>query len=551
MTIASGPQPANVLILGGHPYSKEMKTQVPYQGTSGVEFTSMLHEVGFVRSACRIAYVTSVVPPSEDISNFFPEERNLTGGEALIHGRYCSKEIQAGLMNLQKEIALTKPKIIIALGDTALWSLTGEVSSSKWRGSLLKHESGAWIIPTYAPKTVMKMWSWRYIAVQDLRRAHAQLHSPVSEPEVSFIIEPTYAETLAYFRMITSRLASGTVHLSVDIETRSGHIDCIGIAHSETEAISIPFCTMTGGSYWNLEQEAQILFRLRLILKHKNARVSGQNFLYDASYLAKHWGWYPTPHFDTMIGHAVAFPGLRKSLDFLASLYLPFYRYWKDEAKEADTKVDDRERWEYNCKDCVVTWELVSHIGDALRKENLLKPFEFEMSLFDPLMQMMMRGVKINMTLRSEYSLSLLDDLAESSAWFSKLGEGVWRSEELVKSKTASAWYDSPTQQQKIFYNLLGMSVVRNRKTGRPTVDDEALKVFARKEPIFLPISKRLLQYRSLGVFYSTFVTANLDADNRARTSYNPVGTETFRFSSSIDAFRKGMNLQNIPKGDE
>jgi DNA polymerase I-like protein with 3'-5' exonuclease and polymerase domains len=35
------------------------------------------------------------------------------------------------------------------------------------------------------------------------------------------------------------------------------------------------------------------------------------------------------------------------------------------------------------------------------------------------------------------------------------------------------------------------------------------------------------------------------------RCTYNLAGTETFRFSSSEDAFGFGTNLQNIPKGDE
>ncbi len=57
-------------------------------------------------------------------------------------------------------------------------------------------------------------------------------------------------------------------------------------------------------------------------------------------------------------------------------------------------------------------------------------------------------------------------------------------------------------------------------------------------------------RYRSTGVFLSTFIQAPLDHDRRIRSSYNPVGTETLRFSSRADAFGFGTNLQNIPKGE-
>jgi DNA polymerase I-like protein with 3'-5' exonuclease and polymerase domains len=56
---------------------------------------------------------------------------------------------------------------------------------------------------------------------------------------------------------------------------------------------------------------------------------------------------------------------------------------------------------------------------------------------------------------------------------------------------------------------------------------------------------------RSLGVFRSTFLEAPVDTDERMRCSFNITGTETFRFSSSENAFGSGMNLQNVPSGDE
>jgi DNA polymerase I-like protein with 3'-5' exonuclease and polymerase domains len=44
------------------------------------------------------------------------------------------------------------------------------------------------------------------------------------------------------------------------------------------------------------------------------------------------------------------------------------------------------------------------------------------------------------------------------------------------------------------------------------------------------------------------FLTAEVDADSRLRTSYNVAGTETGRWSSSTNAFGSGTNLQNFPE---
>jgi len=71
------------------------------------------------------------------------------------------------------------------------------------------------------------------------------------------------------------------------------------------------------------------------------------------------------------------------------------------------------------------------------------------------------------------------------------------------------------------------------------------------REPITKPLIRAIQEYRSLGVFLSTFVLAGLDYDKRMRCSYNICGTETYRFSSSKNPFESGTNLQNIPKGNE
>ena len=89
------------------------------------------------------------------------------------------------------------------------------------------------------------------------------------------------------------------------------------------------------------------------------------------------------------------------------------------------------------------------------------------------------------------------------------------------------------------------------KKTFRPTTNDEALEKIATREPLLRPMTKIIREMRSIGVFISNFIKAQLDPDGRMRCSFNPAGTETYRFSSSTSAFDTGTNLQTIPEGDE
>ena len=103
----------------------------------------------------------------------------------------------------------------------------------------------------------------------------------------------------------------------------------------------------------------------------------------------------------------------------------------------------------------------------------------------------------------------------------------------------------------EFFYGDLNLPPIISRKTKNPTLDDEALAKLAQREPLLQPIIRAISEYRSIGVFRSTFVDAELDSDGRMRCSYNICGTETFRFSSAQNAFGSGTNLQNIPTGSK
>ena len=71
---------------------------------------------------------------------------------------------------------------------------------------------------------------------------------------------------------------------------------------------------------------------------HPNCWVRAQNGLYDCQHTYRWWHFVPNIKQDTMISHHTCFSGMKKSLDFQASMYCDYYFYWKGIHKELTNK---------------------------------------------------------------------------------------------------------------------------------------------------------------------------------------------------------------------
>jgi DNA polymerase I-like protein with 3'-5' exonuclease and polymerase domains len=290
--------------------------------------------------------------------------------------------------------------------------------------------------------------------------------------------------------------------------------------------------------YWSAEEEVAIVLRLQELLTHPRARCVGQNFLYDAQYFAKHYGFIPRLTDDTMFQQHVAYAGAPKGLDYLSSMYCEYHEYWKSEGKLWDPKVPEEQLWAYNCKDAVITFEVAEVLESALTQLKLTDQYAFQMELWWHTLHMMLRGIAVDKATKNRLGGELLEAIME-------------RENEITTILGHPINPRSPKQMQALFYHDLGMPVQYNRKTRRPSLDEEALQAIARKEPLLRDLIRRIVEVRSIGTIRSTFVEAREDSDGRMRSSFNPAGTESYRFASSTDAFGSGANLENIPRGLE
>ncbi|KKN64445.1 hypothetical protein LCGC14_0491330 [marine sediment metagenome] len=539
-----GPQPAKFLVVGEAPGGQEVSAGVPFVGQSGQEGARELQESGIPPESCRFTNVTMQRPPGNRIDEFFrtSKKKGVQDGAIYHRGQWAMPVLLEGIENLRREIIETNPNVVIALGNTALWACTGEWGITRWRGSQMVgniDDVSFRVVPTYHPAFIMRRWDQRWIALEDYKRANRTWR----EPDYDFLIRPSYGDVITWLDGIVSRLNNHTVKLAVDIETRSRQIACIGIADSDRHALCIPIlCVENPSGYWDLEEELQIVLKIREVITHPNAHIVGQNYIYDMQYFARQYGIRSRLSDDTMLKHHCAMPGTRRGLDFLSSIYCRYHRYWKDESKEWNPKVGEEQLWIYNCKDCVATFEANENLDAVIKAFGLTEQYAFQMKTNATAFNMMLRGVNVNKELKAQCSLELSEVLINLRNYVEYILSGF----SIFGPKGVSS-----KKMMTLAYQIFKLPP-KYRQAGKKkalTANKEAVEEWCHSvEPIFRPVLEAIREFRSLLVYKSTFADSALDWDGRFRCSINVSGAETFRFSTSTDAFGFGTNMQNLPK---
>lgn len=154
-------------------------------------------------------------------------------------------------------------------------------------------------------------------------------------------------------------------------------------------------------------------------------------------------------------------------------------------------------------------------------------------------LDMMIRGVRIDYL-----AMRRLDNQIEFM-----MGERLEALSKLMGYQLAPTFPRSAPQIKKLFA-ALGQKPGVSRFTGKETFDDERLWQIACKVPGLKEVCVAIMEYRQLGQMLSNVARMKLCVDKRGRCSWNTAGPETFRWSSSKNAFWTGGNFQNISTGD-
>jgi len=339
-----------ILVLGEAWGQEEEFLRRPFVGPSGQELMRMLAEAGIDPSICHLTNVLNLRPPSNDLLALCCGKRELPADYTLPpiqRGKYLRPEYLPELERLRQEIIAVAPTLILALGNTALWAISGQTGIGARRGTVEPSNFGPKFLATYHPASVLRNWNQRPIVMADLTKAaHESTFGEIRTDAAEIWIEPTI-EDLYTFRdqhILNASANANPQLLSFDIETIPSRkiLTCIGFAPSPRIALVVPFADRRSpnGSYWSLEDEPRAWSFVREVLNSPLPKL-GQNGLYDLQWL---WGvmHIPVRNYaqDTMLHHHALFPEMQKDLGFLGSVYTNFPS-WKQFRAGKGAKKDD------------------------------------------------------------------------------------------------------------------------------------------------------------------------------------------------------------------
>lgn len=148
-TVFSRGNPESYITILGEAGGEEDKLGIPFVGRSGQLLNKILTELGLdIEKDIYVANVIKCRPPN--------------------NRRPSDEEVNHCIGYLEEQISIVKPKVIIALGNTAVGSLINTtLGITKLRGKFLKYK-GILVMPTYHPSFLLRNGS------------------PDSEPRVQF-----------------------------------------------------------------------------------------------------------------------------------------------------------------------------------------------------------------------------------------------------------------------------------------------------------------------------------------------------------------------------
>src|ERR1700726_1691984 len=140
-----GPQHAQVMLVGEQPGDKEDLAGKPFVGPAGQMLDRALEEAGIDRNK---VYVTNAVKHFK----FVPR------GKIRLHQKPNTSEIKACRQWYERELASTKPALVVAMGATAAQSVFGKITPiNKNRGRPIDLGDGIQALVTVHPSYLLRL----------------------------------------------------------------------------------------------------------------------------------------------------------------------------------------------------------------------------------------------------------------------------------------------------------------------------------------------------------------------------------------------------------
>lgn len=502
-----GPLNARILLLTDCPSWGDKNAGRSFSDFAGKLLFAQFQAAGISRAQIRVESICERIAPG----------RKLYALE--------SWELTAWREDCLKRISNFNPNVIVPLGEDALQLVTDKRSISKWHLSIIKAFNGKKCIPLLHPEYILKVYrEIPFLTFGAQRIAQESSFPEIQTTERLFIINPTLEKTLSWLQS-----AHNSEWLSIDIETGQGQITCIGFSTSATEVLCIP----TQQENYTPAEYKCLWDAIAHLLASDSKKIL-QNGIYDCTYLSAYGIRVRNFVHDTMVAQKFLHPEFPMGLDTIARLYTR-EPYWKDEGKNWTLRQDINELYYYNCKDVACTFEAAMAQRVDLEKRGLMTLFTDRIMKFQaPAMQMCWAGLPVILSERERLT-------KETEARISKLNVTLQEeSQRLLQRDTNSR---SPLQVKELLRAIGFRLPVRD---GKESSDRESLMRLRLKDPENKTLDA-LIGLSEENKKLSSYLQAELSPDNRLHFTMYIHGTETGRWSSSLDPWGRGLNAQTIP----
>lgn len=434
--------------------------------------------------------------------------------------------------------------------QTLRYLVPGEAPTlDKWRGSRLNYSVPVIVINKLEHVRTVPHGEW--LLQQDIKKLKSILFAPKQ-------FGYTLLESPAHFPIALAEL-SKSIAIAYDVETKT-----FGkykkdkdqeVRLDKEEPVEVGATAITCASWSGIFADGVIrTYTLPLIDFGVDHWADDRDYMKALQFMRKanalpqpkimHNGMYDCTHsivyhappnnycYDTMgMAHA-EYSELPKTLDFVASVWLYDYIFWKDDAEEASKSKDIKKYWDYNAKDTYSTARIAI---EQLRRAPAYarKNFAEKFPTVYPALYCSFEGIKIDQEKRLELRRASVIKLRENKI--------------RLQTKFADPNFNPGSWQQveKYIYHVFGAKKPKLGKSASCT-DEMNLKAVAQQHPLLARLTTDIINYReaqkAIGTYYDF-----LQKNGRLEYALDPFGTETGRAACKASSFWCGTQIQNIP----
>lgn len=166
---------AELMFIGEAPGADEDEQGEPFVGKAGQLLTKIIEAMGLRRSDVYIGNVLKCRPD--------------TPGQPAGNRKPTADEMKTCLPYLQEQIDLIRPRVLVALGGTAMEGLLGKSGITKLRGQWHSYR-GIPLMPTYHPAYLLRNQSLseKRKVWEDMLKVMEKLGLPISEKQRNYFL---------------------------------------------------------------------------------------------------------------------------------------------------------------------------------------------------------------------------------------------------------------------------------------------------------------------------------------------------------------------------